>query len=323
VERYALEISKRIQPTPRMIAPNKALGQINGHLWEQFLLPFLLQKNEILWSPANTGAWIVRDQVVTIHDASVFDHPEWFNPIFSLWTRISWKILARRAKAIITVSNFSRERLKFHLEISEDKIHVIHNGVGESFKFQQQKSIETAREKYGLSKPYFLFVGTHEPRKNLTRLMQAWELLNLKSHSLFIAGAEGNVFSNNRGRETRPLQAYISDEHLPALYSGATAVIVPSFYEGFGLTILEAMACGAPVIVSDIAVFREIFNGAALFVDPHDPQEMANAMMKIVEDKSFAMTLREKGLSHASKFSWDESARKTQGIIKEASDSHL
>ncbi len=89
------------------------------------------------------------------------------------------------------------------------------------------------------------------------------------------------------------------------------------------MTILEAMACGAPVIVSDIAVFREIFNGAALFVDPHDPQEMANAMMKIVEDKSFAMTLREKGLSHASKFSWDESARKTQGIIKEASDSHL
>jgi len=258
----------------------------------------------------------VRNQVITIHDASIFDHPEWFNPTFALWTRLSWKMLARQVKAIITVSNFSRDRLRFHLGIPEEKIHVIHNGVGTPFEPQSQMTIDLVKEKYGLRKPYFLFVGTDEPRKNLAGLVQAWESLKLKSHSLFIAGTTGKVFSKERGRETRPLQVYASDEELPALYSGAAAVIVPSFYEGFGLTVLEAMACSVPVITSDIPVFRELFEEAALFVDPHEPKEITDAMLKIIEDKSLTMKLREQGLVHASKFSWDESACKTLEIIK-------
>jgi glycosyltransferase involved in cell wall biosynthesis len=321
VDRYAREISQRLTSTKYFITPKRPLGQIAGHLWEQLVLPTQIQNDDILWSPANAGPWLVHNQVITIHDASVFDHPEWFNPTFAIWTRLSWKILARRAKAIITVSNFSRERLKFHLGISKEKIHVIHNGVGKPFELQPQKSIETVKEKYGLKKPYFLFVGTNDPRKNLAGLIQAWERLNIKSHSLFIAGAEGKVFAltaSHTGGAT-----YAPDAELPALYSGAAAVIVPSFYEGFGLTILEAMACGAPVIASSIAVFREVFEGAALFINPHDANEIANAMTKIIEDKPFTMALREQGLSHASKFSWDKSARKTQEIIKEAGDSHL
>ncbi len=316
VDRYAHEVSKRLTGEKYFIAPNRPLGQVSGHFWEQFVLPAKIQHGDVLWSPANAGPWAVRNQVVTIHDASVFDHPEWFNPTFALWTRLSLKILARRVKAIITVSNFSRDRLRLHLRVSEEKIHVIHNGVGSPFEPQPQKAIETVKEKYGLDKPYFLFIGTDEPRKNLSGLVQAWGSLKLKSHSLFAAGAEGKVFSKERGRETRPLQIYISDEELPTLYSGAAAVIVPSFYEGFGLTVLEAMACGAPVIASNIPAFRELFEGASLLVNPHEPEEIANAMQKIIEDKSLAMKLREKGLAHASKFSWAESARKTQDVIK-------
>ncbi len=204
----------------------------------------------------------------------------------------------------------------FYLRIPKEKIHVIHNGVGNPFEPQPQKSIETVNEKYELKKPYFLFVGTDEPRKNVAALIQAWESLKLKSHSLFVAGATGKVFSEERGRDTRPLQIYVSDEELPALYSDAAAVIVPSFYEGFGLTVLEAMACGAPVIVSDIPVFRELFDETALFTNPLEPKELANSMLKIIEDKSLAMKLREKGLKHAAKFSWNESARNTQDVIK-------
>ena len=316
VDRYAHEISKRLTAEKYFIAPSQPLGQISGHLWEQVILPARIQYGEMLWSPANAGPWSVRYQVVTIHDASIFDHPEWFNPTFALWTRLAWKMLARRVKAIITVSNFSRDRLRFHLGIPEEKIHVIHNGVGKPFEPQPQSAIELVKEKYELKKPYFLFVGTDEPRKNLSGLVQAWESLELKSHSLFVAGTTGKVFSKERGRETRPLQIYVSDEELPALYSGAAAVIVPSFYEGFGLTVLEAMACGAPVIASDIPVFRELFEGAALFSDPHEPKKIADAMSKIIKDKLLTMKLREQGLVYASKFSWDESARKTQGVIK-------
>ena len=314
VDRYAHEISKRLTAANYVIMPTQLLGQVTGHFWEQFILPANIQHGDILWSPANAGPWTVQNQVVTIHDASVFDHPEWFNPTFSLWTRLSWKILARRVKAIITVSNFSQERLRFHLGIPEGKIHVIYNGVGKPFEPQPQKTIEMVKEKYGLKKPYFLFVGTNEPRKNLAGLIQAWENLNLKTHSLFVASAEGKVFAPTTSHTES--MTYVPDTELPALYSGATAVIVPSFYEGFGLTILEAMACGAPVIISDIPVFRELFDRAALFINPNETQEIANAILKMIEEKLLITRLREQGIEHASKFSWDEAACKIQEIIK-------
>lgn len=202
-----------------------------------------------------------------------------------------------------------------HLGISKEKIHIIPNGVGKPFKPQPQKSIAGAKEKYSIKNPYFLFVGTHDPRKNLAGLIQAWESLNLISHSLFIAGGVGKIFSNKNRFKNDPLPIHVSDEELPALYSGAVAVIVPSFYEGFGLTVLESMACGTPVIAADIPVFRELFEGAAFFTNPHQPNEIANAMQRIIEEKSLAMTLRENGLAHAAKFSWDVAAHQTQEAI--------
>ncbi|MBE0672431.1 MAG: glycosyltransferase family 4 protein [Anaerolineales bacterium] len=316
VDRYAHEISKRLTMPNYFITPSYSLGRVTGHLWEQLFLPARIRTRDLLWSPANTGPWTVQNQIITIHDASVFDHPEWFDPTFALWTRLSWKVLAKRAKAIFTVSNFSRERLKFHLEIPEEKIHVIHNGVGKPFEPQPQKSIERVKEKYGIKKPYFLFVGTKEPRKNLAGLAQAWKLLGTRSHSLFIAGAEGNVFANQTHHEVLLNQTYVPDEDLPALYSGATSVINPSVYEGFGLTILEAMACGAPVIAADISVFREIFDGTVLFFNPYYPNELASTIQKVTEDKSCTNVLIEKSLAHASRFSWDESARRTQTILE-------
>jgi len=112
VERYAFEISSRLTDA-RFITPTRPLGQTAGHAWEQLILPVRLRRDEILFSPANAGPWTVRAQAVTLHDASVFDHPAWFRPVFALWTRLSWKILAQQARMIFTVSEFSRERLQF------------------------------------------------------------------------------------------------------------------------------------------------------------------------------------------------------------------
>lgn len=326
VERYAHEISKRMEPDPRIIAPKKILGQIAGHLWEQFILPSQLQNDEVLWSPANTSAWTVRGQAVTLHDASVFDHPEWFRPSFAAWTRLSWKILAKRAQAIITVSEFSRARLKYHLGISEHKIHVIPNGVGKPFEPQAKQSIDEARKKYNLNKPYFLFVGTHEPRKNLRKLFDAFEKLNPSTHTLAIAGEGGKVFADSASQIAKSPQggnptyiqflSYVPDADLPALYAGASAVIVPSLYEGSGLTALEAMACGTPVIASNTTSFPEVTGDAALLINPQDSNELADAMKEIAENKIPANTLHERGLQRAAQFTWEESARKTQSLLE-------
>ncbi len=320
VDRYTHEISRRIQPAPRLIAPRQALSQIGGHLWEQFILPAQLQRDEILWSPANAGPWLVRDQIVTIHDASVFDHPEWFRPSFAAWTRLSWKILAKRAQAIITVSEFSCARLKYHLGISENKIHVVYNGVGKPFEPQSQKAIEDAKAKYNLNKPYFLFVGTHQPRKNLAGLFDAFEKLNTSTHLLAIAGEKGKVFSDSVGHALSvtyvQFLGYVPDSDLPALYSGASAVLTTSLYEGSGLTALEAMACGAPVIASNSTSFPEVTGNTALLVNPDHVEEIASAMQKIIEDPHLANTLRERGFQRSKQFTWDESARKTQSLLE-------
>lgn len=323
VDRYAHEISRRLNVQKRFIKPSRPLGYVGGHLWEQFVLPRLIREGEILWSPANAGVWSVANQVVTIHDASVFDHPEWFRPTFAAWTRLSWKILAKRAKAIITVSEFSKKRLQHFLKIPDEKIHSVYNGVGEPFELQSEKQIHQVKEKHGISKPYFLFVGTLEPRKNLKALLQAWEMTGLNKYELFMAGAEsaGRVFNvTNHGRSIRRVAnmayGYIPDEDLPALYSGAAAFVFPSLYEGFGLPILEAMACGTPVIASDIEAFREIYGDAAMLVNPREPKEIAHALQFIIEDKFIRENLRQRGLEKAAQLSWDESARRTQTVIE-------
>jgi glycosyltransferase involved in cell wall biosynthesis len=326
VERYAHEISNRIKPGLRIIAPGKMLGQVSGHLWEQFILPTQLRNDEVLWSPANTGVWTVRRQAVTIHDASVFDHPEWFRPAFVAWTRLSWKILVKHAQTIITVSEFSCAELKRHLAIPEHKIHVIPNGVGKPFEPQTKQCIDEIREKYNLSKLYFLFVGTHQPRKNLARLFEAFIKLGPSKYTLAVAGEKGGVYADSEIRIGKLPQSaffthiqflgYIPDVELPALYSGAAAVIIPSLYEGFGLTALEAMACGAPVIASNTTSFPEVIGDAALLVNPDHVDEIANTMQKIIEDPFLSNTLRESGLQRAAQFTWDESAHKTQSLLE-------
>jgi glycosyltransferase involved in cell wall biosynthesis len=310
VERYAHEISKRILPS-RVIQP-AFTGKLSANLWEQIALPLQIKRNEILWSPANAGPWLIQNQVLSIHDASVFDHPEWFKPSFAAWTRLSWKILIQRVKAIITVSNFSRERLKIHLRIPHEKIHVIHNGVGDPFAPQSRNKIDDVKRKYKLDKPYFLFVGTNEPRKNLSTLLQAWKNLKNSTHILFIAGAQGSVFSSTN----LDISTYIEDEDLPALYSGAMAYISTSHYEGFGLPAFEAMACGTPVIAPNTTAFPETLGDAALLIDPNNSAEITNTMQKMMDDPQLANRLRENGLQHIKNFTWERAAEKTQSLLE-------
>ncbi len=324
VERYAEEISIRLFPPIRELKPFFRLPPLPGHAWEQIILPMRLRSNEVLWSPANTAPWILRRQVVTLHDASVFDHPEWFKSAFGAWTRLSWKILAKRARAVITVSNFSRERLQRHLGIPDQRIHVIPNGVGMPFEPKSVKAIEEARTKYGLPEAYFLFVGTLEPRKNLSALLEAWGNSGLgDNHVLAIAGTKGTVFARadrSVGHASSVTYlGYIPDSDLPALYSGAAAVLVPSLYEGFGLAALEAMACGAPVIASNDTSFPEVVGDAGILVNPNDPDAIGEAMRQMIEDRALADQLRDRGLKRAKQSKWGEAARQIQQLVENLS----
>jgi glycosyltransferase involved in cell wall biosynthesis len=346
VDRYAFEISARLEGA-RRIAPSRPPGLLAGHAWEQLILPARLRRGEILFSPANAGPWIVRAQAVTLHDASVFDHPEWFRPAFAAWTRLAWKILAKQVRMILTVSEFSRGRLQLHLKIPDEKIRVIPNGVGKPFEPQSAREIQRVKEKYNLNQPYFLFVGTLEPRKNLGTLIEAWKRMG-NHFALAIIGAEGNVFAQvgrsakspdfapksetsesagriagrtpapnrRRGVANPTYLGHVPDDDLPALYSGATAVVIPSLYEGFGLPALEALACGAPVIASNVSAFPEVLDDAALFINPLDVNAIAEALNTIAEDSSLANDLRGRGLKRAALFSWDDSARKVEAILR-------
>ncbi len=172
VERYASEVLRCLGQTVRVLRPRQPLTGVPGHLWEQLLLPTLVGKEQLLWSPANTGPLAVSRQVVTIHDLSVLDHPEWFNANFRLWYRVMLPRLAKSSRAILTVSQFSRRSIIKRFGLPEDAVTAIPDAVN----VDQFHPVDPApvRLKYALPQRYVLFVGSLDPRKNLERLLQAW-----------------------------------------------------------------------------------------------------------------------------------------------------
>ena len=151
--------------------------------------------------------------------------------------------------------------------------------------------------------------------------MKAWSIAGLGGYDLFVSGMEGNVFANRVDHSSSA--TYISDNDLPALYSGAAAFVFPSLYEGFGLPVLEAMACGTPVITSNTTALAEVFGNAAMLISPEKPEEIARAMLTIAEDGSFTDRLREQGLKKARELTWEKSAQGIESVLRKAGDSRL
>lgn len=311
VERYASEVLRCLEQKVTVVKPGRPLHGVQGHLWEQLRLPMLVGRDRLLWSPANTGPLAVARQVVTIHDLSVLDHPEWFNANFRIWYMIMLPRLAKRSRAVLTVSEYSRRSIIKRFGLSEDAVTIVPDAVN----LEQFHPVDPApvRAKYALPQRYVLFVGSLDPRKNLERLLQAWiRLSEFKNLELVIAGSRADIFrpvSVNENRRRTRFLGYVPDEDLPGLYSGATMFIMPSLFEGFGLTVLEAMACGTPVVTSYAGALPEVVGDAAIQVDPTSAEAMAEAMRRLLLDDTLRGTLREKGIDRACKFSWQRSAQ--------------
>lgn len=266
-------------------------------------------------------------KVVTIHDVAFLEHPEYAAPELAAYLKRVVPQALDEADVIATVSHEVSRTLIKHFQAPTEKLTVIPNGVGSYFKrVSDPVLLEATRNKFGLKLPFILAVGTLEPRKNHLGLIKAYYQLYQQKKApamLAIAGGKGWLYD-----ETRELVSQlklekrvrflgrVSDLELIHLYSMAQIFAFPSFFEGFGIPPVEAMACGAPVITSNTSALPEVVGDAALLVDPHNIDELAHAIARLAGSEQLRQELRQKGYLQAQKFTWEQSARKMLSVYQ-------
>lgn len=252
-------------------------------------------------------------KVVTFYDLSTSLYPHCFPPKM-LFRERERRASAENASLIITISESAKKDLAEHWKIPPEKIAVVYPGIDREWLAKR----EVSPRKLSSQAPYILYVGTLEPRKNLERLVEAFDKLSQKKLQLLLVGKKGWL-TEPLFRKIEKLELknrihwldYVSEEELLYLYRHALFLVYPSLYEGFGLPVLEAMACGCPVITSNVAALPEVVGNAALLVSPEKSSSIQEAMEQLVEDETLHRELQEKGVSRASAFSWEKAAEKT------------
>lgn len=266
--------------------------------------------------------------VATLMDAIPLSHPEWVTMHGRSVKNWLWRRTARRAQRVITISQHSKREIVEYFGIDENRVRIVPLGVdARHFNQVNPAARDATLAKFGLRAPFFLFVGTLQPRKNLSRMIAAHDALPAdmrRAAPLVIVGREGwgcdALIPKLRKADSGPLRwlRYVSDNETSAIMQSATALVFPSLYEGFGLPVLEAFAAGLPVITSRTTALPEVAGDAALTVDPLDVDQIAAAMRTILEDSTLRQTYRERGLQRARAFTWDRTAIMTAQVYREA-----
>jgi len=300
-------------------------------LYQQTFIYFLLKKNKIdlLFSPSPAAPFFYKNKIVIIHDCAYDRFKEFDNLLSEIYLKLMYYGAKYFSKKIITSSNFSKKELINLYKIEENKIEVIHGAV--PFLPEVNKEfIENTLNKFKITRPYFIYVGNWRPRKNLPGLIQAFKLFIEKNRNfkLVIAGKKDKRFLDLEKiiKEMNLLNnviitGFITEEEKVALYKGSNALTFPSFYEGFGLPILEAQSLGVPVLTSNTSSLPEIAGDGALFVNPFDIEEISKGMEKIVFDENLRKDLIQKGYENIKRFSWRKSAEELLEIFKEVKSS--
>ena len=318
VERWARELAVRLPALRRetyvVLRPPPALAHRAGHAWEQLVLPVRAARlgARALLCPANLAPIAYGRTVVVIHDAAPLRHPGWYSPAYARWQRLVLPAIARRARRVITVSEFSRREL--HELLGVDAA-VVPGGVDE--RFSPSADPGPARRALGLDRPYVLCVASHTARKNLAALVPAARTLAADGIELVVAGGHRPQFAREAGLDALRLLGHVDDALLPGLYAGAEAFALPSRYEGFGLPVLEAMASGAPVVAAAAGALPETCAGAAVLAEP-DGEAFAAALGALLRDPAERERLRAAGLARAAAFSWDATAHAVDALLSDA-----
>jgi glycosyltransferase involved in cell wall biosynthesis len=320
-ELTAPNAAPRVMPFPR--------------LWTHVRLSIemLVRPPDVLFVPAHVVPLIHPRTVVTVHDLGYLHFPQAYPLPARLYLDLSTRWSARAATHVIADSQATQDDLVSHYGTSPAKITVAYPGRDENLRrVDDPSAIEAVKRRYDIAGDYLLYLGTLQPRKNLTRLIQAFS--NLKSrHSprvreisnlkIVIAGGKGwlydDIFAEVKrlGLESRVLfPGRVAEEDKAALLSGAEAFMFPSLYEGFGLPVIEAMQCGTPVICSNTSSLPEVAGDAALLVDPLDVDALTQAMVCLLRDADLRRTLIEHGYTQAQKFSWAACAACVLAAVK-------
>ncbi|MBW2165910.1 MAG: glycosyltransferase family 4 protein [Deltaproteobacteria bacterium] len=307
--------------------------------WENLVLPIIFKKHNInMFHSLTFHMPILRigniKQVVTIHDLVVFKMPEIYPKYYTIYWRFIIKRSLERSSKIIAISEATKQDIIDLFNIKEDKIHVIYHGIDlKRFRPKDETNgVGATLKKYGLKKPYIMALGLSDLRKNGERILKSYSKIikdKTKDVSLAICGI---LRKRNRvlfdqikehGLSDRVVMTgFVEDEDLPILYRAADLFIFPSLYEGFGLPILEAMACGTPVITSNISSMPEVAGDAAVLVNPYDVDALARAMHGILTDKGLKESLVKKGLERVKQFSWEKCAEETIRVYEAACNSN-
>lgn len=266
--------------------------------------------------------------ILTIYDLSYIRYPQYTAPKNLDYLKKFVPQSLKRADTVVTISESSKKEIVEHYKFNPEKIRIIYPAVDQKlFRPQVPQKIKSTLSKYKIEAPYILCVATLEPRKNLIGVLNSFEKLPeaiKNTYSLVLVGGKGWLdgeleikYEKLASKYKLIKTGYVPGEDLPAIYSGARIFVYPSFYEGFGMPPLEAMACGTPVITSDNTSLPEVVGDAGIMVKAEDTAELASQMTKVLADKKLADSMRKKGLLQSQKFRWQKSAKTLISVIEE------
>jgi alpha-1,3-rhamnosyl/mannosyltransferase len=263
--------------------------------------------------------------VVSIHDLIPLRYPQYFGTGQRLLYNVSIRIAARAAARVIAASQDAANDVTRYLGVEPGRIAVIPMAADPAFLPAPNAVVDELRVRLRLPERYVLYVGTNRPHKNLTRLVEAWALLQPRPDSLVIAGPWDARYPEARRRveelglgDRVCFAGAVDEADLPALYAGARLFVFPSECEGFGLPVIEAMACGTPVACSDVPSLAELAGDTALFFSPHSTESIATTLGRLLDDAALRADLSRRGLARAAQFTWEDAARRTLELYRGA-----